>query len=159
MGKSLLCRHARVICFRNTHHDRAFPAAKRVFFKENRLSKNVVFSLTHEYMYMRHHASSGVFEKHACASRKSGQTLNILDPENKKRDEKTHNIALNRLKCAPVLWPYVYTICEQAIEEMLAYAHETQHEKIIRGVAMGMALIMYGREEGADTLIEQLTRS
>jgi 26S proteasome regulatory subunit N2 len=46
----------------------------------------------------------------------------------------------------------------QAIEEMLAYAHETQHEKIIRGVAMGMALIMYGREEGADTLIEQLTR-
>lgn len=43
-------------------------------------------------------------------------------------------------------------------QEMLAYAHDTQHEKIIRGVAMGLALIMYGREEGAETLIEQMTR-
>lgn len=39
---------------------------------------------------------------------------------------------------------------------MLDYAHETQHEKIIRGLAMGIALIMYGKEEGADVLIEQL---
>lgn len=30
--------------------------------------------------------------------------------------------------------------------------------QIIRGVALGLALIMYGREEGADTLIEQMTR-
>eukprot|EP00195_Chlamydomonas_chlamydogama_P008069 CAMPEP_0202901100 /NCGR_PEP_ID=MMETSP1392-20130828/13237_1 /ASSEMBLY_ACC=CAM_ASM_000868 /TAXON_ID=225041 /ORGANISM="Chlamydomonas chlamydogama, Strain SAG 11-48b" /LENGTH=1014 /DNA_ID=CAMNT_0049587599 /DNA_START=141 /DNA_END=3185 /DNA_ORIENTATION=+ len=43
-------------------------------------------------------------------------------------------------------------------QEMLAYAHDTQHEKIIRGVALGLALIMYGREEGAETLIEQMTR-
>uniref|UniRef100_A0A7S1DMZ6 26S proteasome regulatory subunit RPN2 C-terminal domain-containing protein n=2 Tax=Hemiselmis andersenii TaxID=464988 RepID=A0A7S1DMZ6_HEMAN len=50
------------------------------------------------------------------------------------------------------------TASEKAVQEMLAYAHETQHEKIIRGVALGMALIMYGREEGADTLIEQLSR-
>ncbi|PIA40152.1 hypothetical protein AQUCO_02500098v1 [Aquilegia coerulea] len=42
--------------------------------------------------------------------------------------------------------------------EMLAYAHETQHEKIIRGLALGIALTVYGREEEADTLIEQLTR-
>ncbi|XP_057471530.1 26S proteasome non-ATPase regulatory subunit 1 homolog A-like [Actinidia eriantha] len=42
--------------------------------------------------------------------------------------------------------------------EMLAYAHETQHEKIIRGLAMGIALTVYGREEEADTLIEQMTR-
>ncbi|CAD7700777.1 unnamed protein product, partial [Ostreobium quekettii] len=42
--------------------------------------------------------------------------------------------------------------------EMLAYAHDTQHEKIIRGIALGLALIMYGREEGAETLIEQMTR-
>ncbi|KAL1188769.1 26S proteasome non-ATPase regulatory subunit 1 -like protein B [Cardamine amara subsp. amara] len=42
--------------------------------------------------------------------------------------------------------------------EMLAYAHETQHEKIIRGLALGIALTVYGREEGADTLIEQMTR-
>ncbi|KAI4311385.1 hypothetical protein MLD38_036288 [Melastoma candidum] len=42
--------------------------------------------------------------------------------------------------------------------EMLAYAHETQHEKIIRGLALGIALMVYGREEEADTLIEQMTR-
>ncbi|KAK9829302.1 hypothetical protein WJX72_005032 [[Myrmecia] bisecta] len=42
--------------------------------------------------------------------------------------------------------------------ELLAYAHDTQHEKIIRGLAIGLALIMYGREEGAETLIEQMTR-
>ncbi len=35
---------------------------------------------------------------------------------------------------------------------------QTQHEKIIRGCAIGLALIMYGREEGAETLIEQMTR-
>lgn len=46
---------------------------------------------------------------------------------------------------------------DQALEEMLAYAHDTQHEKIIRGLAIGIALVMCGREEEADTLIEQLT--
>ena len=45
-----------------------------------------------------------------------------------------------------------------AIEEMLAYAHETQHEKIIRGLAMGISLIVYGQEEEADVVIEQLIR-
>ncbi|CDO99454.1 unnamed protein product [Coffea canephora] len=51
----------------------------------------------------------------------------------------------------------VGTASEKA-SEMLAYAHETQHEKIIRGLALGIALTVYGREEGADTLIEQMTR-
>ena len=44
----------------------------------------------------------------------------------------------------------------KAIEDMITYAHDTTHEKIVRGVAMGMALIMYGRQEGADVLIEGL---
>lgn len=44
----------------------------------------------------------------------------------------------------------------KALEDMITYAHETQHEKIVRGVAIGMALIMYGRQEGADVLIEGL---
>lgn len=48
------------------------------------------------------------------------------------------------------------TSSEKAIDEMLQYAHETQHEKIIRGLAIGMALIMYGKEDTADALIEQL---
>ncbi|GAB4817108.1 hypothetical protein N2152v2_004154 [Parachlorella kessleri] len=42
--------------------------------------------------------------------------------------------------------------------ELLAYAHDTQHEKIIRGVALGLALVQYGREEAAEPLIEQMTR-
>lgn len=42
-------------------------------------------------------------------------------------------------------------------EEMLAYAHDTQHEKIIRGIAIGLAAIQYGREEKADTIIETMT--
>jgi 26S proteasome regulatory subunit N2 len=44
----------------------------------------------------------------------------------------------------------------KALEDMITYAHETQHEKIVRGLAIGMALIMYGRQEGADELIEGL---
>uniref|UniRef100_A0A453CSV8 26S proteasome non-ATPase regulatory subunit 1 homolog n=1 Tax=Aegilops tauschii subsp. strangulata TaxID=200361 RepID=A0A453CSV8_AEGTS len=51
----------------------------------------------------------------------------------------------------------VGTASEKAAE-MLAYAHDTQHEKIIRGLALGIALTVYGREEEADTLIEQMTR-
>lgn len=44
----------------------------------------------------------------------------------------------------------------KALEDMITYAHDTQHEKIVRGLAVGMALIMYGRQEGADELIEGL---
>lgn len=46
----------------------------------------------------------------------------------------------------------------QAIEDLVTYAHDTQHEKIIRAIAMSLALIVYGAEESADTLIEQLSR-
>ncbi|XP_055937384.1 26S proteasome non-ATPase regulatory subunit 1-like [Argiope bruennichi] len=45
-----------------------------------------------------------------------------------------------------------------AIEDMVAYAQETQHEKILRGLALGISLTMYGRLEEADTLIESLCR-
>ncbi|CAM8921434.1 unnamed protein product [Rhodiola kirilowii] len=42
----------------------------------------------------------------------------------------------------------VGTASEKA-SEMLAYAHETQHDqKIIRGLALWIALTVYGREEG-----------
>ncbi|CAG8455290.1 13893_t:CDS:10 [Ambispora leptoticha] len=50
------------------------------------------------------------------------------------------------------------TASSKAIGEMLQYAHDTQHEKIIRGLAIGIALIMYGKEEAADALVEQLSR-
>ncbi|KAI8977190.1 armadillo-type protein [Mycotypha africana] len=45
---------------------------------------------------------------------------------------------------------------ETAVDEMLQYAHETQHEKIIRGLAIGIPFIMYGKEEQADELIKNL---
>lgn len=43
-----------------------------------------------------------------------------------------------------------------AIQDLLTYAHETQHEKIIRSIALALALIMCGKEENADALITQL---
>ena len=45
---------------------------------------------------------------------------------------------------------------KKAIEDMVTYAHETQHEKILRGLAIGLALVMFGRLEEADPLILQL---
>ena len=47
---------------------------------------------------------------------------------------------------------------EQAIEDLLRYVHDTQHEKIIRAIALALSLIVYGVAEKADTLIEQLIR-
>ncbi|KAJ9312414.1 hypothetical protein DTO271D3_7275 [Paecilomyces variotii] len=44
----------------------------------------------------------------------------------------------------------------KALEDMIQYAHDTQHDKIVRGLALGMALIMYGRQEAADELINGL---
>ncbi|KIW07146.1 uncharacterized protein PV09_02016 [Verruconis gallopava] len=43
-----------------------------------------------------------------------------------------------------------------ALEDMIQYAHDTQHEKIVRGLALGMALVMYARQEAADELINGL---
>ncbi len=45
---------------------------------------------------------------------------------------------------------------EIVIQDLITYAHETQHEKIIRSIALALALIMCGKEENADTLIQQL---
>ncbi|KAH3681353.1 hypothetical protein WICPIJ_007706 [Wickerhamomyces pijperi] len=45
---------------------------------------------------------------------------------------------------------------EDAQNDMFTYAEETQHENIIRGLAVGIALLNYGREEQADDIIEKL---
>jgi 26S proteasome regulatory subunit N2 len=42
------------------------------------------------------------------------------------------------------------------VVELKNYARETQHEKIIRGIAMGLALMQYGQEENADAVIEEM---
>lgn len=44
----------------------------------------------------------------------------------------------------------------KVLEEMIQYAHETQHEKTVRGLALGMSMIMFGRQESADELIDGL---
>ncbi|XP_055592826.1 26S proteasome non-ATPase regulatory subunit 1 [Uranotaenia lowii] len=44
-----------------------------------------------------------------------------------------------------------------AIEDMVAYAQETQHEKILRGLAVGISLTMYARLEEADSLVTSLS--
>lgn len=45
---------------------------------------------------------------------------------------------------------------EMAEEEMLQYSHDTKHEKIIHSLAMGLALLNYGKEEGSDALVDRL---
>lgn len=48
------------------------------------------------------------------------------------------------------------TADETCANEMLTYARETQHEKIIRGLAIGLAFLFYGRQEEADGMVKQL---
>uniref|UniRef100_A0A034VUA6 26S proteasome non-ATPase regulatory subunit 1 n=1 Tax=Bactrocera dorsalis TaxID=27457 RepID=A0A034VUA6_BACDO len=45
----------------------------------------------------------------------------------------------------------------QAIEDMVSYAQETQHEKILRGLAVGISLTMFARLEEADPLVTSLS--
>ena len=44
----------------------------------------------------------------------------------------------------------------EAITELVNHAHESQHEKIIRAIAISLSLIVYGAREAADTLIISL---
>jgi 26S proteasome regulatory subunit N2 len=44
----------------------------------------------------------------------------------------------------------------EALSFMIQYAQDTEHEKIIRGLALGIALVLYERQEQADGTIEQL---
>ncbi|KAL9091190.1 MAG: hypothetical protein Q9159_001607 [Coniocarpon cinnabarinum] len=40
-----------------------------------------------------------------------------------------------------------------AVKDLMTYAHDTDHDKTVRGTALGLALIMYNRQEAADVLI------
>lgn len=44
----------------------------------------------------------------------------------------------------------------EAINDMFAYAQETQHEHIIRGLAVGIAMLNFGREDEALPIIDKL---
>ncbi|KAJ2609706.1 proteasome regulatory particle base subunit [Coemansia sp. RSA 1365] len=45
---------------------------------------------------------------------------------------------------------------ESTLKDMLLYAKETLHEKIIRSLAVGIGLLMFGRKQEADSLVESL---
>ena len=47
---------------------------------------------------------------------------------------------------------------ESKQQQILNYCHKTQHEKIIRGCSVGLALTAYGKEESAEPLVEQMVR-
>jgi len=49
-------------------------------------------------------------------------------------------------------------LAQAAVTELLNYARETAHEKIIRGLVLAVAIIVFGQEEAADSVIEQLCR-
>eukprot|EP01082_Thalassiosira_pseudonana_P005760 g5664.t1 g5664 contig2:1007454-1009840(-) len=44
----------------------------------------------------------------------------------------------------------------EIVAELRNYSRETHHEKIIRGIAMCLALVNYGQEENADATIEEM---
>merc|ERR1712238_452340 len=44
----------------------------------------------------------------------------------------------------------------EMVSELKNYARETQHEKIIRGISVGLALMQFQQEENADALIEDM---
>ena len=43
---------------------------------------------------------------------------------------------------------------DNAIQEIITHATDSKHEKIIRSLSISLALIMYGKEDNADVLIE-----
>ncbi|CAK9108184.1 unnamed protein product [Durusdinium trenchii] len=45
---------------------------------------------------------------------------------------------------------------QKAIDELRAYAHDTQHEKIIRACALALAMMMFRKEEEAEPLIQEM---
>lgn len=47
----------------------------------------------------------------------------------------------------------------KAIEEIITHANDSKHEKIIRSLSISLALIMYGKEDNADALIDQMVGS
>lgn len=49
-------------------------------------------------------------------------------------------------------------VAQDILPSLLNYLHDTAHEKIIRALSLSIAMMVYGKEEEADTIIEQLSR-
>lgn len=48
---------------------------------------------------------------------------------------------------------------EKVVNKMVEFADATNHDKIMRGIAMGLAFVMYGTEETSDSLSDKLLKS
>lgn len=48
---------------------------------------------------------------------------------------------------------------ERVLEELISYTAETSHEKIVRGIAIGTALIMYGKRHASAEVVDKFTSS
>lgn len=49
-------------------------------------------------------------------------------------------------------------LAQAVLPDLLNYLHDTAHEKIIRALSLSIAMMVYGKEESADVIIEQLSR-
>lgn len=49
-------------------------------------------------------------------------------------------------------------LAQSEIPNLLNAAHDSPHEKIVRALSLSIAMMVYGKEESADALIEQLSR-
>jgi 26S proteasome regulatory subunit N2 len=49
-------------------------------------------------------------------------------------------------------------LAQNVLPDLLNYLHDTAHEKIIRALSLSIAMMVYGKEESADVIIEQLSR-
>jgi 26S proteasome regulatory subunit N2 len=50
------------------------------------------------------------------------------------------------------------SLAQSEIPNLLNAAHDSPHEKIVRALALSISMMVYGKEESADVLIEQLSR-
>jgi 26S proteasome regulatory subunit N2 len=49
-------------------------------------------------------------------------------------------------------------LVQAVLPDLLNYLHDTAHEKIIRALSLSVAMMVYGKEESADVIIQQLSR-
>jgi len=49
-------------------------------------------------------------------------------------------------------------VVQESITQLLHHVHQSSHEKIIRGISLSLAMFVYGQEQAAEVLIEQLSR-
>lgn len=51
--------------------------------------------------------------------------------------------------------PFIFS---WVIFHCISLAHDTEHDRIVRGAALGVALCLYRKEDEADPIIDQMAR-